>query len=454
MAKKTDLKNPPQGGSGVPALSQSSAIQTYQGDFVTTPKKALQQLQAIQSVVKDVMKEGEHYGTIPGVSKPSLFKPGAELLNNMYGFALSDIDIVEKVEQWDVVPSTDKFPLFRYLIKTTLVDATGRTVATGIGECNSYESKYRFRGSIRKCPECQKETIIKGKKEYGGGWICFGKKGGCGAKFDDNDVEITSQPVGKSINVDIFDIVNTILKMAKKRSYIDGTLSATRTSGLFTQDVEDFVHIQNAEFVEVRNDEGGNQYKGPVPQDEESDRREPGRVDAGSGVEFKGFDPSTEVCTFGKQFNGEVWAKITVDYLTWMVSPAAKVDKKTKEKALATLDYKKKLQEQEQAIDPFEGALDRSPVAASKPGKGEGDEKGVKTSPRASKEVKKGQETSSPTALLKSLQFAIDTNDLEKVKGWWTDRAGEIQKLSIKERSELQLKWIAGKKSVREKGAK
>jgi hypothetical protein len=34
------------------------------------------------------------------------------------------------------------------------------------------------------CPSCGVVgAIIKGKPEYGGGWLCFGKKGGCGAKF-------------------------------------------------------------------------------------------------------------------------------------------------------------------------------------------------------------------------------------------------------------------------------
>jgi len=34
------------------------------------------------------------------------------------------------------------------------------------------------------CPECGvTSAIIKGKEEYGGGWLCFAKKGGCGAKF-------------------------------------------------------------------------------------------------------------------------------------------------------------------------------------------------------------------------------------------------------------------------------
>src|ERR1035437_8882720 len=33
------------------------------------------------------------------------------------------------------------------------------------------------------CPNCGKDTIIKGREEYGGGWLCYKKNGGCGAKF-------------------------------------------------------------------------------------------------------------------------------------------------------------------------------------------------------------------------------------------------------------------------------
>lgn len=33
------------------------------------------------------------------------------------------------------------------------------------------------------CPNCGKDAIIKGKEEYGGGWLCYKAKGGCGSKF-------------------------------------------------------------------------------------------------------------------------------------------------------------------------------------------------------------------------------------------------------------------------------
>ena len=34
---------------------------------------------------------------------------------------------------------------------------------------------------------------MKGKPEYGGGWICFKRRGGCGAKFADDDASIIGQ---------------------------------------------------------------------------------------------------------------------------------------------------------------------------------------------------------------------------------------------------------------------
>ena len=38
------------------------------------------------------------------------------------------------------------------------------------------------------CPKCGKvKPVIKGKEEYGGGWVCFKKKGGCGATWQDAD---------------------------------------------------------------------------------------------------------------------------------------------------------------------------------------------------------------------------------------------------------------------------
>jgi len=53
------------------------------------------------------------------------------------------------------------------------------------------------------CPVCGKEAIIKGKVEYGGGYLCYSKKGGCGAKFADDDVRITGkEPVKEEVKTE------------------------------------------------------------------------------------------------------------------------------------------------------------------------------------------------------------------------------------------------------------
>lgn len=112
------------------------------------------------------------------------------------------------------------------------------------------EGKYRFRKADQKCPECGKDsTIIKGKKEYGGGWICFQKKGGCGAKFKDGDPAIENQNMGRVEHDNPADYYNTVLKMAKKRAHVDAVLTATAASDIFTQDIEDMPEVINAEVV-------------------------------------------------------------------------------------------------------------------------------------------------------------------------------------------------------------
>jgi hypothetical protein len=199
---------------------------------------AKKRLAEFQEFVRGYLVEGEDFGTIPGTPKPTLLKPGADKLCELYGMA-DEYEILTQVEKFESDP-----PLFDYTVKCILTSRRdGRLVATGLGSCNSYEGKYKWRDSQRVCPNCKQACIIKGKEEYGGGWLCFAKKGGCGAKFGDGDELIEGQKIGRVPNDDIATIKNTILKMAKKRAKIDATLGATRSSGIFTQDMEDIQNV-------------------------------------------------------------------------------------------------------------------------------------------------------------------------------------------------------------------
>jgi len=196
----------------------------------------------IQEIMRSVMQEGTHFGTIPGCQKPSLFKPGAEKLSVTFRLApyytITQTDLPREHREYNIVCT------LKHIV-------SGDTFAQGVGSCSTMESKYRYREGKQKCPQCQSEAIIKGKAEYGGGWLCYAKKGGCGAKFKDGDPAIEWQQAGRIECEDPADQYNTVLKMAKKRAHVDATLTATAASDIFTQDVEDFADNGHAEPPKV-----------------------------------------------------------------------------------------------------------------------------------------------------------------------------------------------------------
>lgn len=200
-------------------------------------KYEAEQRKLLSEYVKQQMVSGTDYGTIPGTNKPTLLKPGAEKLITIFR-CTPKFALMEK-------QSTQDFNLgfFNYVFRCRIYSRDAEAVvAEGFGSANSYESRYRWRNAARKCPSCGKEAIIQGKAEYGGGFVCFKKKDGCGAKYKDGDVSITGQQVGRVENPDLSDMANTILKMAKKRALVDASIALARCSDMFTQDVEDFGH--------------------------------------------------------------------------------------------------------------------------------------------------------------------------------------------------------------------
>lgn len=50
------------------------------------------------------------------------------------------------------------------------------------------------------CPKCNKAAIIKGQDKYGGGWLCWTKKEGCGAKFPDGTAAFENAPPAREDN--------------------------------------------------------------------------------------------------------------------------------------------------------------------------------------------------------------------------------------------------------------
>lgn len=203
----------------VPVMNVEGALSTYE---------------AFRQFVQGILKPGVDFGVIPGTNKPSLLKPGAEKLIRFFGLA-ARFEITKETEDWDVAE-----PLFYYRYRCALHRISdGALVGEGEGSCNSREKKYRYRNADRICPNCGQPYIIKGKEEFGGGWLCYAKKGGCGNKWPDGAQVIEGQQVGQVVNPDIADLVNTIQKMSQKRALIAAVLVACNASDYFTQDLED-----------------------------------------------------------------------------------------------------------------------------------------------------------------------------------------------------------------------
>jgi hypothetical protein len=189
-----------------------------------------ERLKVIEQAMTTNMREGVDYGRVPGTDKPALFKSGSEKLSVLF-----KLDVQLRSEK-----HYEEGGHLTVETSATVYDiATGARIGFGEGLCTTREKKYGKRQASRVCPNCSKEAIIKGKAEYGGGWVCFHKKGGCGAKFPDDAEEIVGQTVGEIENPDLPDTWNTVVKMAEKRARVSAVLAVTGASAIFTQDLDE-----------------------------------------------------------------------------------------------------------------------------------------------------------------------------------------------------------------------
>jgi len=172
---------------------------------------------SIHSVMKQVMINGTHYGTISGCgNKPVLLKPGAEKI-------LATFMLATEFEIEDISTADNKY----YRIITKLIhQGSGVYMGSGIGECSSLENKYAWRAAV--CDEEFNDTPENMRRVH---W----KKGYQGSKA----TKISQ------VRQDMHTLANTILKMAKKRSLIDAVMNVTACSDIFDQDVDES-HIKDA----------------------------------------------------------------------------------------------------------------------------------------------------------------------------------------------------------------
>lgn len=134
----------------------------------------------LMEFVNKQLKQGVDYGVVPGTPKPSLYKPGAEKLRTLFSLK-TDTRLSDKE-----IDRPGNF--IQYVYRTEVSDKNGRLLVALEGSCNSKERKY--------------------------------------------------------ISRSIYDMDNTLRKMAQKRSFVGAVMLATGASDFFTQDIDDEVDAQ------------------------------------------------------------------------------------------------------------------------------------------------------------------------------------------------------------------
>jgi hypothetical protein len=147
----------------------------------------------LREFVSKQLKQGSDsdgdYAVIKGTNKPTLLKPGAEKLCQLFGLR------TEVVQTNQIIDHNGNFAMFFY--KATVFHIrSGEKIAECEASCNSKEKKYATRTAWVKNEKTTEETPI-------------------------------------------YDIMNTLMKMAQKRAVVGAVIQATGASDFFTQDLDD-----------------------------------------------------------------------------------------------------------------------------------------------------------------------------------------------------------------------
>ncbi len=217
-------------------------------------EQLVRQRSLITSAMASAMTEGQHYGKIAGCGeKPTLLQPGAQLLCTLFRLR-PEYEIFEHD-----LPGAHKG--YRVTCRLFLMGTEPpMRVGEGVGEASSMESKHRYRNAAAEVrdtgdllPSTYWDMRNKQSDERAKQWLASAYDGkNVGPKKIDGAwhvVEFMGGSDAKIENPNPTDVHNTVLKMAKKRAFVDASITATASNDFFTQDLEDI--RENLSAVDV-----------------------------------------------------------------------------------------------------------------------------------------------------------------------------------------------------------
>jgi hypothetical protein len=96
-------------------------------------KGTLSKINQFQMVIQNTLKADHDYGIIPGTTKPTLLKPGAEKILMLMGLT-SEYEVTERVQDYEN-------GFFAFTVRCELFK-NGVKITEGVGHCNTKEKKY------------------------------------------------------------------------------------------------------------------------------------------------------------------------------------------------------------------------------------------------------------------------------------------------------------------------
>jgi len=115
-------------------MTEVNSLSIIENVDIKSVESTTRKINEFQAIVRKNLKKDKDYGIIPGCSKPTLLKPGAEKILMLMGLQ-STYEILDSTRNWEE-------GFFQYQVRCTL-EKNGVIITQGLGCCNSREKKYR-----------------------------------------------------------------------------------------------------------------------------------------------------------------------------------------------------------------------------------------------------------------------------------------------------------------------
>lgn len=221
----------------------TTELAVREADIQDAPMTAIQlraQVNLVQEVMKAVMRDGEHFGKIPGCGdKPTLLQPGAQKLIMTFRLVPDAIMTIIPMERGH----REVRCKVHIYARGSHGEERGPLLGIGVGTCSTMEGKYRFRtGPVeftdkpvpKQYWDLRSTDPSKAKAMLGEGMV---------PKKNDAGIWVCAQQGEKVEHDNPADYYNTVEKISFKRALVSATLNVTAASDIFTQDIEDMPEV-------------------------------------------------------------------------------------------------------------------------------------------------------------------------------------------------------------------